>query len=206
MKKQTEQKKMIEQKDPTLNCGIYRIICKDNRKIYIGSALNISRRFSQHKSALTLGNHYNKHLQSAWNKYGSDSFLFEIVELVSREYLLDTEQKHIDFNDAANTKVGFNQRPKAESNLGVKWSPEIRAKMGAPKKGRKLSAERIAKNNSWERTPEYRAKLSAKLIGNKHSLGYRHPPEIIAKISARSIAGWAKRHAIINKVKKLSYA
>ena len=38
----------------------------------------------------------------------------------------------------------------------------------------------------YERTAEYRAKQSAKLLGNKNSLGFKHTDETRAKVSAAS--------------------
>ena len=48
--------------------GIYKIINKVNGKYYVGSSLNINKRWSVHKSALSKNKHHNDHLQNAWNK------------------------------------------------------------------------------------------------------------------------------------------
>lgn len=54
--------------------GIYKIINLKNNKIYFGSSNNLYKRSADHFSALRKGKHENKHLQSAFNKYGEDSF------------------------------------------------------------------------------------------------------------------------------------
>lgn len=54
--------------------GIYKITNSINNKIYIGSAINIYRRFVTHNHLLRNNKHFNSHLQSSWNKYKSENF------------------------------------------------------------------------------------------------------------------------------------
>lgn len=54
--------------------GVYEIRNTLNNKRYIGSSINIYRRWRDHKRMLNLSVHPNKHLQSAWNKYGEKHF------------------------------------------------------------------------------------------------------------------------------------
>lgn len=113
--------------------GIYRIVCTANGgKVYVGSAVNLRRRFASHKNTLSTGTHHNRHLQNAWNKYGEAAFRFEVVEIVPRERLVDVEQAHL---NACEDK--FNIRPEAHSNLGVKHSRAMREKCAAAARGRK---------------------------------------------------------------------
>ena len=42
--------------------GIYKIVNSINNKIYVGSAKNIKKRWSAHKSDLNKNKHHNKHL------------------------------------------------------------------------------------------------------------------------------------------------
>ena len=76
------------------------------------------------------------------------------------------------------------------SNIGRICSKETRQKIGAAQRGRKHTAEQIEKfiisRTGKGHSEETRAKISASLIGNKRSLGYRHTPEAIAKISEAS--------------------
>jgi group I intron endonuclease len=82
--------------------GIYRIRNVVNNKCYYGSAKNITRRWSKHKSQLKYGRHENILLQRAWNKYGGENFLFEIVELCTETELLILEQKYLNINPEYN--------------------------------------------------------------------------------------------------------
>ena len=65
------------------NTGVYQIKNIVNGKIYIGSAsskFGFNSRWSRHVFDLKNGKHHSKHLQSSWDKYGSDKFKFEILE------------------------------------------------------------------------------------------------------------------------------
>jgi predicted GIY-YIG superfamily endonuclease len=48
--------------------GVYEIKNTLNNKRYIGSSVNIQKRWYAHKRMLNLNTHPNKHLQAAWNK------------------------------------------------------------------------------------------------------------------------------------------
>ena len=64
--------------------GIYKITCKVNNKIYIGSTeVCFKQRFKKHKQRLRNNYHENDYLQKSWNKYGEDNFVFEILEEIS---------------------------------------------------------------------------------------------------------------------------
>ena len=77
-------------------CGIYKIVNKDNGKYYVGRTLNLDKRWYQHKKLLIKNKHFNKYLQSVWNKYGPDKFEFIIVEYVNdKNELINIEQKYI---------------------------------------------------------------------------------------------------------------
>ena len=60
--------------------GIYKIINVINNKFYVGSAVDLKRRKARHFSELRNGRHNNRHLQSAWVKYGEAAFIFVVVE------------------------------------------------------------------------------------------------------------------------------
>lgn len=79
-----------------IKSGIYQITNKINGKKYIGSSKDIYKRWYQHKYELNKNKHGNKHLQNAWNKYGQDSFEFEIIEECEPEKRLYLEQFYID--------------------------------------------------------------------------------------------------------------
>lgn len=61
--------------------GIYQIVNRINNKVYIGGTLDLRERFANHVSELRNNRHHSIHLQRAFNKYGIDSFYFEILDL-----------------------------------------------------------------------------------------------------------------------------
>lgn len=82
------------------NKGIYRIINIKNNNSYIGSTIQgFSKRWSDHKTELLRNIHTNPYLQNAWNKYGEESFIFivhEIINNASINKIRDREQYWID--------------------------------------------------------------------------------------------------------------
>ena len=77
--------------------GIYRITNLVNGNTYVGkTGMNFGDRWDCHKAQLNGGYHDNPHLQKAWNKYGAESFEFEIIEAVDdASKLNDLEIKYI---------------------------------------------------------------------------------------------------------------
>lgn len=119
---------------------IYVIRNQRNGKTYIGSAIDVKKRWREHKRTLRKGTHHARHLQRAWNKYGEDSFVFEIVEAnISAETLLQREQTHIDncprnllYNTSPYVRNGFRgyqhteetKRKISQAHIGRKRPPE----------------------------------------------------------------------------------
>lgn len=147
-----------------LKSGIYKILNKINGKLYIGSAVNLSLRWSQHKYNLIKNKHVNPHLQRSWNKHGENNFVFLIIEEITKENLVQREQYWIDFFNSSNDKTGYNIRLNATSNVGLKWTEHHKKKISESKKGRKQSVEeiaiRVAANTGKKRTQEFKEKMS----------------------------------------------
>ena len=79
--------------------GIYKITCLTNNKSYIGQSVSIKRRWATHKRELAAGVHYNEYLQRAYNMYGKDNFVYEVLELCPKEKLNEREQFYIKIFD-----------------------------------------------------------------------------------------------------------
>jgi group I intron endonuclease len=201
-----------------MTSGVYIITNMLNMHQYIGSAVNISHRFYDHRK----GRNSNLHLQRAIKKYGIENFEFDVLEECKPKDNLVTEQYYLDlyrpeYNDApiAGSMLGYRytaaQRAKmlgrklsekakvkigaasSKRMLGYKFSEEAKAKMSAAKKGQKLTAE-------------HKAKLSAALMGNKHLLGkhWKCSEEIKLKLSVSKIGNksWlGRKHTEEEKAK-----
>lgn len=119
----------------TTNSGVYSITNIITGDSYIGSSQNINKRFITHKSLLNSNNHYNKHLQSSYNKYGKENFIFRFILICNICNLVLYEQACID-----NFKPTFNKRiVEVESNRGIKRSDEFKEKLRIMKIGKKRS-------------------------------------------------------------------
>ncbi len=89
-----------------MKSGIYSILNILNNKIYIGSSYDIYNRFYKHLNDLKANRHHCKHLQNAYNKYGN-IFQLEIIEICSKEKLIEREQCWIDFFNPEYNSVPF---------------------------------------------------------------------------------------------------
>lgn len=143
---------------------IYRITNMENGHYYIGSAESFARREWSHKYELRKGTHKNPRLQAAWNKYGEEMFVFEIIETVpegmtafavENTYLVDCVGKPDCYNintdafvprlgiphrDESKQKMSVSRKGKAAGEMhyrfGQTLSEEVRAKISATQKGR----------------------------------------------------------------------
>lgn len=70
--------------------GIYKITNTANGRYYIGSSVNIHKRWIAHRFKLKKGTHHCKELQSDYNLHGGKSFIFEVIE--ETEMLQEKEQ------------------------------------------------------------------------------------------------------------------
>lgn len=171
--------------NPITSPGVYQIRCLVNGKVYIGSAVDINNRWCIHRRSLERNRHHSVTLQRAWIKHGADAFVFEMLEVVpDRSDLIRVEQEYLDRIRPFDKSIGYNISPTAGSSLGIKRTPEYRARMSAALKGHKPSAETRIKLKARAYTDERRAKISASLVGNLRCKGRKQSPEIRAKISA----------------------
>jgi group I intron endonuclease len=154
-----------------LKSGIYRLLNVSTGKFYIGSGLDIVRRWRGHKSNLNSNCHCNYRLQNAWNKYGQDSFRFYVLEYCAKEMLLTREQYWFDVTGCSNRDIGYNIAKLAGSTSGHKLSDETKLKMSIAAKNRtdeqklKLAESRKGK----KRTDETKAKMRAAKLGKPKS-------------------------------------
>lgn len=76
--------------------GIYKIENIKNGKKYIGSSININKRFYRHKNDLKNNKHGNIYLQRDFNKYSINDFNFECIEKCETNNIKTIEQKYLD--------------------------------------------------------------------------------------------------------------
>jgi len=110
--------------------AIYKIqsIIKPERT-YIGSAVNICRRWNEHLRKLRLNIHPNNKLQNHYNKYGQSDLIFTILLGCDKYDLIKTEQYFID-----SYKPWFNICPVAGSSMGRVTPEEVKEKIRQKRK------------------------------------------------------------------------
>lgn len=156
-----------------MRSGIYNIRNIINNDIYIGSATNLKNRWSVHKHKLFNNKHVNIHLQRAFDKYGFENFIFEVIEYVDKPNLIGREQIWIDF-----FQPEYNIRKIAHNNTGVKWTDESRKKASDRmrnkepwNKGKKdiYSKETLTKMSISQNKRINNIEYIAPMLGKKHN-------------------------------------
>lgn len=172
---------------------IYRITNMSNGNYYIGSAESFARREWQHKYELKRGTHKNPRLQAAWNKYGAEMFVFEVIEEVlegrttfdvENTYLMKcvgqpdcyninvdayTPRLGIPHTDASKLKMSISVNKTLADGRGGKFIPtdETKAKMAAAAKGNQNAL-------GYKRTDAEKAAIRQRTLGNQNFLGKKH--------------------------------
>ena len=175
--------------------GVYRIVLLLDDRCYIGSSIQIQKRWSQHQRSLRKGTHHSPYLQRVWDKYGEDSFQFEIIEECDPEILIEHEQAWMDFYSPV-----FNTNPVAGNSLGFRHTEETKEKIREIRTGATLSEETKAKMSEVRMghlvSASTRALLSEQRKGiplpPDHPRRQSHEPEAIAKMSESQTRRWAK--------------
>lgn len=166
--------------------GIYQIqsIIKPER-IYIGSAINIDKRWAIHLSQLKTNKHNNNKIQRHYNKYGKDDLIFTVIEECSKDQLISKEQIYID-----NLMPLFNICKKAGSVAGIKLSKESRLKISKSHTGKPISLETKIKISNSQK-----GKLSARY-------GKKHTKEALQKMRNKGMKGKHHTEETKEKIRK----
>lgn len=136
--------------------GVYTITNIITRHIYVGcTKRTFNVRWGLHKRQLKTGIHNNTYLQRAWDMYGEENFLFEILEECKEEYLYSEEHYWATLLNVHNRKYGYNLKPTHPNNISL-TSLETRDKIRTKAIGRKWSEE-------------YKQLFRQNQIGKKHS-------------------------------------
>lgn len=122
-----------------MGCGIYKIENIINSKIYIGSSVNLDNREYKHFWMLARNNHDNEYLQHSYNKYGKDSFKFDIIEECDENILIEKENHYIDIYKSNILEFGYNMAKVNEFRRNT-YNDEVKIK---------LSKYNLTKNNNF---------------------------------------------------------
>ena len=106
--------------------GIYGIRNNVNEKRYIGSSVNIAKRFYRHRKDLRQGKHHSRYLQRAWDKYGEGSFTFYVEEFCEPDLCLILEDLYLSFGFPE-----YNINPFASTSKGRRLSEVTKQRISA---------------------------------------------------------------------------
>jgi len=191
--------------------GIYKIqsITKPDR-IYIGSSLNIQKRWREHKWNLLKNKHHSIKLQRHVNKYGIGDLIFSVIELCTAEVLQNREQIHIDnyslyFNTSVSSfspmlnrhhseisklKIGKANSQKTTWSKGKHLTKEHRDKIGIGNRGKIVS-------------DESKQKMRVAALGRK--LSEEHRKKISNALKGRHISEEQKQMISISRKNSIGY-
>ena len=184
--------------------GVYEIKNILNGHRYIGSSININGRLQDHKKVLRKCQHGNFHLQSAFNKYGKENFVFNPLLYCDCEMTLAYEQRCLDglkpeYNIARDAQAPMRGRSHTEETrkkmrdnhvgrTGQKCTEETKRKISQAQIGRVLSEE--CKQHIREgMTKEVREKINITRKGYVHSVETRHKMAL-ARVGGKPFLGF----------------
>lgn len=71
-------------KEMKVEAGVYQIKNTINQKVWIDSTRNL-KTINGKQFQLKMGSHPNKQLQTEWQEYGEDAFVFEVLEVLKKK-------------------------------------------------------------------------------------------------------------------------
>lgn len=171
---------------------IYRITNMITEQYYIGSAVSFERRVWNHKTDLRRGVHKNPRMQAAWNKYGADAFVFEVLEEVPvGEDMLVWEDKHL--IEHVGKRECYNVNTSATApRLGIPHRPESLAQMSTSRTGKAAGPNHYRYGQIV--SAEVREKIGAAQRGKPKGPGRKVSEAGLVKIRANIEAGRSHKH------------
>lgn len=160
---------------------IYKITNTFNGNVYIGQTFNFKQRMYQHRWALRNNKHCNRHLQSAYNKYGFDSLKFEIIEHCENREITNAQETYW-FNyyvyllgikrvynlsytgNAHNSSLEIREKIR-QKNIGKTIPENVRKKISNTLKG----------HASWNKGTKGVMKANKSSFKKGQNLGVNHP-------------------------------
>lgn len=145
--------------------GVYKIKNIVNDKFYIGSSIDIHKRWIKHKCELHKNRHHNRHLQHAFNLYGFDSFIHVVLEVCDRSIIAEREQHYIDLLFDENCyniyKKAYNVNGESHHMFGKTHTEEA-----------KLKIKQARAKQTITHSEDTKAKISKGNIGKKISISH----------------------------------
>ena len=220
--------KFVDEQEMKNKIGIYKISNLVSGRVYVGQTKErFQRRYWLHQWKLRNGIHDNQYLQNAWNKYGENNFVFEVIEVLSKDKIDEREKYWIAYyreNDGCYCIQDGGQ----PVDLRKYISPEARQRVGelnrqrmlgsklSEETKRKMSESRIGKHpiRKNDLITEDEARQIKEMLVDGYSSGdivkmtgisYKGVNGIISKnyYSAIEVDGWDEY--IVNRIKSVKH-
>lgn len=121
--------------------GIYRIAMKEFNGVYVGESHRILTRWRDHISHLDRDDHICSPLQRDWNKYGRESFIFEVLMHEDDSLARLRYERAWIIQQIAEGKSLYNQNEYVR-----KWAPRLYSTLGT---GFSEALRNFLSNGSW---------------------------------------------------------
>lgn len=152
--------------------GVYQIVDTKTGRFYVGSSVNVAKRWRQHRDRLARGSHPNPMLQALWN-VDPDRLRIGTVQIcrLDKAEILQAEQAALDAAGVGTNRMCMNVLPVAGSHLGRKRSIETCAALAAANHGKRHTSEAKEKMRQAKLgkplSEEHRRKLGDAARGKK---------------------------------------
>lgn len=190
---------------------VYKIVNKQNGRAYIGSTVNVEERFSRHRRDLRSGNHHCIYLQRAWDKYGEDSFTFEVVkhgESESEVRKMEEEYLEKEYDSLYNTSKKstggdlITYHPERERIVKrIKEASKARYSTMSSEERRRVYARpgKLNPNYGRRHTEETKRKISEANKGNQYAKGAKRSEEARKKLSELASSRTGEKNPFFGK-------
>lgn len=192
--------------------GIYMFKHLESEKIYIGSAISLSRRLSKYYSIAFLNRYKNMYINNALLHHGYSAFSLSILEFIditnlskedARKFILERENHYLKQIFEVDNPNTYNILKTAGSLLGFNHTAETIVKLSFANKGKILTAETKARmslaKSGKTLTTETKAKISSIHMGKTFSAETKRKMSA-AKLSVKH-PFFGKTHSAETKIK-----
>ena len=147
-------------------CGIYKLQSSFRpERIYIGSSIDIGRRWNHHLVDLRRNKHHAVKLQRHFNKYGEDDLLLSVIQLCDNEVVREREQCFLTLYNPY-----FNSGHIINGNYQkIPWNKGVKGMQVCWKKGLKMPEEQRLRMIGKKRPRDVVEKIRLKRLGHKQS-------------------------------------
>ena len=115
--------------------GIYIIKCLITGKCYIGSSINLRRRYREYHSDYKNRKCHNKYLQNSFDKYKLNNFSFDVLEFCEASELIDKEKYYI-YTNKPDYNLDYEIVSNRDSLKSIEYSSKRRKILEQTKKDR----------------------------------------------------------------------